>query len=214
MEYLPKEELSKVLSYKIDKIYCDFVGSITSIPVENKTFSATASCHVIEHTSDPLKAIREQIRVTKESGYVLIIIPNFRANKFDFQREPLDINYFKEQHEDPEKIIKNTQKQINEYLKIHRRRPEKAESIRSGETRPHYYTYCAKLLEDLIIEACKLEQRTASMVASFYHDYNNEILALLKLDTDESLENIKSSINGTEKKALAREKLIEISKVK
>lgn len=65
MEYLPKDKLSKVLGYKEEEIYCDIVGSITNIPKDNKTFSATASVHVIEHTTDPLKAICEQIRVTE-----------------------------------------------------------------------------------------------------------------------------------------------------
>jgi len=209
MEYLSKEQLSKVLGYKQDKICCDFVGSITNIPADDKSYSASASVHVIEHTTDPLKAIREQIRVTKISGHVLIIIPNYRASKYDFKRKPFDISYFLEQHEDERKIIKNTQREIHKYLKVNRRPPAKQQSIKSGETRPHYYSYDAVLLENLIVEACRLEGRTASLEASFYHLYSNEILALLQLDCSNAID-IKGKIDCDERQAWSRQTLIEI----
>ncbi len=209
MEYLPVDQLSKVLGYQQDKICCDIVGSITNIPADDKTFSATASVHVIEHTTDPLKAIREQIRVTKDLGYVLIIVPNFRANKFDFKREPLNISFFLEQHENSEKIKRNTQKQINEFLKYNPRPPAITESIRLGERRPHYYTYSAQLLEDLIYEACKLEKRNASLESSFYHRYSNDILVVIKLDTNKPLE-IKGHIRSAGRQAEAQRKITEL----
>jgi SAM-dependent methyltransferase len=209
MEYLPAEELSKILGYKKDKICCDIVGSISNIPVNEKVFKATASVHVVEHTVDPIQSIREQIRVTKDKGYVLIVVPNFRANKFDFKRKPLDISFFIEQHEDDNKIRRNTSRQIDEVLKFNPRPPELAQRVRSGTARPHYYTYSAKLLEDLIFEACNLERRNASLKASFYHYYSHDILAMLQLDSEGPLA-IKGHICSAMNQAEARRKIISI----
>lgn len=209
MEYLPAEELSKVIGYKKDNICCDIVGSIDNIPVNDKTFKSTASVHVIEHTVDPIQSIREQIRVVEKQGYVLIVLPNFRANKFDFKREPLDISFFLAQHRNDDKIRQNTSKQIDEVLKCNPRPPKLAQSVRSGISRPHYYTYSAKLLENLIFEACRLEGRNASLEASFYHHYSHDILAIIKLDSQTPLA-IKGHICSINQQTEARRKIMSI----
>lgn len=51
-------------------------GSLLELPFEDNTFDFVISSDVIEHTPDPLAAVKELIRVLKPSGKICITVPN------------------------------------------------------------------------------------------------------------------------------------------
>jgi len=52
------------------------VGSLLELPFEDNTFDYVISSDVIEHTPDPLAAVKELIRVLKPEGKICITVPN------------------------------------------------------------------------------------------------------------------------------------------
>ena len=68
-ENLLKQVAKKCNSRKI-------VGSILDIPFEKNTFDIVVSSEVIEHTTEPLKAIDEIFRVMKPGGTMVVTTPN------------------------------------------------------------------------------------------------------------------------------------------
>ncbi|MEK6974580.1 MAG: class I SAM-dependent methyltransferase [Nanoarchaeota archaeon] len=51
-------------------------GDVQKIPFNDNTFDLTYNSGVIEHLEDPSIAVREMVRVTKQNGLVVIIVPN------------------------------------------------------------------------------------------------------------------------------------------
>lgn len=69
-----------------DKMPVNIVAIGDDLPVEDKSVDFVISSHVIEHIFDPIKAIKEWLRVVKKGGYVFIIVPH-RDRTFDKDRE-------------------------------------------------------------------------------------------------------------------------------
>ncbi len=57
---------------------CDFSYEADNLKFKDKYFDFVYASHIIEHMVDPLKAIREWIRVVKITGYIVIICPDKR----------------------------------------------------------------------------------------------------------------------------------------
>ncbi len=67
----------------------DILGSVESIPLENKSIDSIVSTQVLEHIKDPQKAVNEFYRVLKSGGYCLVTAPQFN----ELHEEPND--YFR-----------------------------------------------------------------------------------------------------------------------
>jgi ubiquinone/menaquinone biosynthesis C-methylase UbiE len=57
----------------------DVVAEGDKLPFKNSQYDYVISSHVIEHFFDPVKAIKEWLRVIKKGGYIFIIAPNQHA---------------------------------------------------------------------------------------------------------------------------------------
>jgi len=64
---------SEILCNEIMKV--DIIANGDELPFKDETFDYVISSHVIEHFFDPVKAIKEWMRVIKKGGYVFIIAP-------------------------------------------------------------------------------------------------------------------------------------------
>jgi SAM-dependent methyltransferase len=53
----------------------DYVCDITQIPVEDGSFDAVLCTEVLEHVPDPISALRELCRVTREGGRLILTAP-------------------------------------------------------------------------------------------------------------------------------------------
>jgi len=54
--------------------YINEGSDLSTIP--NEHFDIVLSCHSLEHIANPLKALKEWMRVLKPKGYILLILPN------------------------------------------------------------------------------------------------------------------------------------------
>ena len=53
--------------------------------VANGKYDFVLSCHSIEHFANPIKALKEWLRVIKDDGYLLLVVPH-KDNTFDNRR--------------------------------------------------------------------------------------------------------------------------------
>lgn len=56
-----------------------FRGDIDSLPLKENSMDVVTMWHVLEHTPDPLKAIRSAKKYLKENGVLLIAVPNIES---------------------------------------------------------------------------------------------------------------------------------------
>jgi len=63
-----------------------FINDAVNIsPVKNECYDFVFSSHSLEHIANPLKAINEWLRVVKNDGYIIIIVPE-KSECFDHKR--------------------------------------------------------------------------------------------------------------------------------
>ena len=64
----------------------DIVSKGDELPFNDNELDFVISSHVLEHFFDPVKALKEWVRVVKPGGYVFMIIPH-KERTFDKERE-------------------------------------------------------------------------------------------------------------------------------
>lgn len=78
----------------------DIVAPGDDLPFKDNTFDFIISSHVIEHFYDPIKAIKEWLRVVKPGGYVYMIVPH-KERTFDRDRPRTTLAELIDRHEHP-----------------------------------------------------------------------------------------------------------------
>jgi len=58
-----------------DQSRLDIISDITDIPKENGSFDAVMCIEVLEHVPDPIKALKELVRLLHSSGYLITTAP-------------------------------------------------------------------------------------------------------------------------------------------
>ncbi len=64
----------------------DIVAKGDALPFKDNEWDFVISSHVLEHFFDPIKAIKEWLRVIKPGGYIFIIVPH-KERTFDKNKE-------------------------------------------------------------------------------------------------------------------------------
>lgn len=54
----------------------DILAPMNKIPVEDESFDYIVAQHVLEHTPDPIGALKEWLRIVKKGGWIIIIHPD------------------------------------------------------------------------------------------------------------------------------------------
>lgn len=65
--------------------------------VESETFDFVVANHVLEHLTDPLRALTEWHRILKRGGLLMLAVPDYRYT-FDFRRERTTLHHLEEDH--------------------------------------------------------------------------------------------------------------------
>jgi len=81
----------------------NIVASGDNLPFKDDTLDYIITSHVVEHFFDPIKAIKEWLRVVKKGGYVFMIIPH-KERTFDKNREETFAKELMDRHEGKLKI--------------------------------------------------------------------------------------------------------------
>lgn len=84
--------------------------------ISTGTYSFLLSCHTIEHTADPLRAINEWIRILQPEGKLLLVVPHMEGT-FDHKRPVTDLNHLIEDFRAQTK--ENDQTHLSEVLELH-----------------------------------------------------------------------------------------------
>ena len=88
------------------------VASGDNLPFKDNTFDYVFNSHVMEHFFDPIKAIKEHLRVIKKGGYLLYIIPYVDVI-YDKGRDITDVDELVKRH--------NGKLKISDYYMIDRK---------------------------------------------------------------------------------------------
>ena len=81
------------MDYLTDRSSPDVVGSATDIPLGDHSFDTVVCTEVLEHVTDPLKALREMHRVLKTDGHLILSTPMYWPRHevpYDYFRYPYD----------------------------------------------------------------------------------------------------------------------------
>lgn len=78
----------------------DIVAHGDELPLADNSVDFVINSHVIEHVYDPIKTIKEWIRVVKPGGYVYIIAPH-KERTFDKDRDRSTLAELIDRHEHP-----------------------------------------------------------------------------------------------------------------
>uniref|UniRef100_A0A915EMU7 Methyltransferase type 11 domain-containing protein n=1 Tax=Ditylenchus dipsaci TaxID=166011 RepID=A0A915EMU7_9BILA len=76
----------------------DIIASGDKLPFPNCSQDYVLSSHVIEHFYDPIKTIKEWLRVVKPGGYVFIVVPH-KERTFDVARNRTTLAELIERHD-------------------------------------------------------------------------------------------------------------------
>uniref|UniRef100_A0A915EAN1 Methyltransferase type 11 domain-containing protein n=1 Tax=Ditylenchus dipsaci TaxID=166011 RepID=A0A915EAN1_9BILA len=78
----------------------DIIASGDKLPFATNSQDFVLSSHVIEHFYDPVKTIKEWLRVVKPGGYVFIVVPH-KERTFDRERNRTTLAELIHRHEHP-----------------------------------------------------------------------------------------------------------------
>lgn len=60
--------------------------AINLVDIKDNTYDFVFASHILEHVANPLKAVEEFIRIIKDDGYIIIVVPE-KSVCFDHKRE-------------------------------------------------------------------------------------------------------------------------------
>jgi len=125
--------------------------------IADSTYDFVLSSHMLEHSANPLKALREWLRVLKPGGTLLLVLPH-RDGTFDHQRPVTALQHLVEDFE--REMGEDDLTHLPEILELHdlRRDPQaggfesfKARGQRNLENRGlHHHVFDTRLVVELV----------------------------------------------------------------
>ena len=84
--------------------------------IESNQYDFVASCHCLEHTANPIKALKEWNRVLKKDGYFILVLPD-KNNTFDKNRPYTSFEHLKEDYKN--NINETDETHFEEVIRLH-----------------------------------------------------------------------------------------------
>jgi SAM-dependent methyltransferase len=89
----------QTFQYDKNKVGRQFIAEATDLSViGSDTYDFVLSCHSLEHIANPIKAILEWKRVTRNGGYILFVLPH-KDRTFDRKRPITTLEHMIEDYE-------------------------------------------------------------------------------------------------------------------
>lgn len=82
----------------------DLVAPGDRLPFKDNTWDFVVSSHVIQYFYDPIRALKEWLRVVKPGGYVFIIAPH-KERTFEWNKPRTSLSEIVERHNHPNPIV-------------------------------------------------------------------------------------------------------------
>lgn len=125
--------------------------------IKSNSYDFLLSSHVLEHIANPIKALYEWIRILKENGSLILLVPH-KDGTFDHQRPTTTLNHLIKDYED--NIGEEDLTHLEEILQLHDLSRDidvgsyesfKIRSNRNYENRSlHHHVFTTLLLAELI----------------------------------------------------------------
>jgi len=139
---------------RIGKVIINDATAITSC--QTATYDFLFASHSLEHIANPIKALKEWIRVVKPGGHLILILPE-KTRTFDHKRNHSLFSTLKAQYDAG--VSEEDLSTLDEILRLHdltMDRPAgnlaqfKARSLKNSENRClHHYVYSPDLLKEI-----------------------------------------------------------------
>lgn len=84
--------------------------------ISNDTYDFVLSCHNLEHFANPLKALEEWKRITKNGGYLILVLPN-KERTFDHNRQTTSLSHLLDDLHN--KTTENDETHFEEVIALH-----------------------------------------------------------------------------------------------
>ncbi len=115
-----KEEINHNTKYNYDTAHeagKQYILEATDLhEIESESYDFFLSSHMIEHTANPIKALKEWIRVVKVDGYLILLIPH-KDGTFDHNRPTTSLEHLI--HDYTYDVTEKDLTHMEEILKLH-----------------------------------------------------------------------------------------------
>lgn len=139
---------------KIGKVIINDATDIDAI--DDNLYDFIFASHTLEHIANPIKAIKEWIRITKDNGYIILILPE-KSKCFDHNRNITSFKKLINQYENG--VNEDDLSTLGEILKLHDLSLDPAAGTFEQFTRRsldnfnnrclHHYIYSQDLLKEI-----------------------------------------------------------------
>lgn len=107
----------KPFHYYLDNPGTQYVAEATNLAnlsADRYEFLMSSNC--LEHIANPLKAVKEWVRVVAHNGYMLLVLPN-KVNNFDHRRPVTSFDHIKQDYE--QRVGEDDLTHLHEILELH-----------------------------------------------------------------------------------------------
>lgn len=92
------------------------LDSVDLTPIQSESYDFMLSSHVIEHIANPIKALREWIRILKDDGHLILLVPD-KNGTFDHKRPTTTLRHLIDDYEN--NIGEDDLTHLEEILEFH-----------------------------------------------------------------------------------------------
>jgi SAM-dependent methyltransferase len=146
--------------------------------------------HVLEHLDNPLGGLIEWLRVLRPGGKLFLSVPNYRANEYDFTRQPPPLDHLVADHESRDRtgFAARNRGHFEEFVVAAELPPgdprfqDRILDLIEREERIHFHVYDWPLVESLVALAGKHAGRSVRIMDSFRLPYGYEFVAVIRVD--------------------------------
>jgi len=144
--------------HKSKKVGTQYILEATNLEkLEDNKYDFLLSSHMIEHTANPIKALKEWLRIVKTGGYMILVVPH-KDGTFDHKRPITAIEHLIEDYEN--NIDEYDLTHLDEILKFHDlkldpdagtyKEFEKRSQVNHDNRCLHHHTFTTKTIVELM----------------------------------------------------------------
>lgn len=136
-------------NFSIDDIVeVDVIARGDKLEFPEDTFDAVVSCHAFEHLCNPLRALFQWIKITKNGGHIYMIVPDMRFT-FDKNRELTSVAHLVNDYiHDIDEVELSHYQSVCNHIESHK--PEQAEGMFKAQSNTHVHTFTEDSLKELL----------------------------------------------------------------
>ena len=187
VDRLSPEENSNLYFKDLKCVVIDIIAEADDLfNIESGSVDFIIANHLIEHLTNPVKAILEWERVLKRNGILYLAIPNMLSNKYDFKRNPTSLRHIIQDYKDVQKNKK--EEHWREYVEVVRGISAESSDFdevltrdfRDCDNRIHMHVFTWEFFLNIFKYLKKNQMTSFTILDNFNLIHGYEIIAILK----------------------------------